>query len=224
MQNRPSYIAFFDLDKTILNTNSGEIFIHQAYESGYMKLPTLLYGYFLSFLFYLNLIKPETIMKLMGNWLQGFSEKMINDFSVEVFKKAMINAIHKEIYAEIEFHKNNNADVVLLSSSIYNLCKPIADYLKFDNIICSMMEVSNDIFTGKVLGEFCYSEIKLKQLKIFCADKNIDISDVYYYGDSMADLPVLEVIGNPVCINPDKKLRKIAMNRKKIIDLKFNWY
>ncbi|NOZ46177.1 MAG: haloacid dehalogenase-like hydrolase [Chlorobi bacterium] len=210
MSQHFNYIAFFDLDRTIISSNSGEALIHHAYKAGYMKLWNLLYGYYLSVLYHFKLMNPVKIINKMGKWLSGFSESEINIFSVEVFEKAIKKTIHQDVYSEIKVHKEKNAEIVLLTSSIANICNPIADYLKFDYVICSEMEIINNLFTGKIIDRFCYDKVKLERLKEYCALKHIALSDVYYYGDSMADLPVLAEVGNPICINPGKKLRKIA--------------
>lgn len=93
------------------------------------------------------------------------------------------------------------------------ICEPIANHLKIDDIICSELEVVNDIFTGKPVGRLCINEEKPHKLKDFCSKYGYPVKDAYFYGDSLDDLPALDIVGHPVCINPDKKLKKIAIEK-----------
>lgn len=89
----------------------------------------------------------------------------------------------------------------------------VADHLGMDDIICSDLEVTNGYLTGKTIGHLCFGEEKKIRLIKYCEINNTNPSDAWYYGDSIADLPVLLSAGNPICINPDKKLKKEAHKR-----------
>jgi HAD superfamily hydrolase (TIGR01490 family) len=209
-----SYIAFFDLDRTIIGSNSGKILIRQAYHNGLMSWLDIIKGVYFSFLYQLDLKDTSRILKSMVSWLEGIPETSISDLSAEIFKDHLKRSIHKEVIAEIKFHKSRGARVVILSSSIYTICRNVADYLDIDDIICTKLEVSNGMYTGHTTGPICFGEEKVTQLKAYCTTNNLNSSDSWYYGDSISDFPALNITGNPVCINPDKKLKKEALKRQ----------
>jgi phosphoserine phosphatase len=75
--------------------------------------------------------------------------------------------------------------------------------------------------TGLPVGHLCFGEEKAVRLQEYCARKNSLQSDAWYYGDSISDLAALNIVGNPVCVNPDKKLKKTAIERNwKILNWK----
>lgn len=207
------YIAFFDLDLTIISTNSGKIITKTAYKKGLMTLSDLLSGIWLSFLYRYELRDTVKIINSMVSWLKGVRQTDLNDLALEVFNTNILNSIRPEIREEILYHKNEEAIVVILSSALHSICKPVGDYLRMDDIICSNLEINNGVFTGFPSGSFCFGKEKVNRLLEYCKFMNINPLDTWYYGDSIADLTVLETVGNPVCVYPDRKLLKISRER-----------
>jgi HAD superfamily hydrolase (TIGR01490 family) len=208
-----SYIAFFDLDRTIIKANSGSILVRQAYKMGNLSIKTLVSAIYQSYLYKFNLRDTDKIILKMGSWLKGFPLDTLTDLSDFIVNRFLLNAIHPEIREEIRFHKEHNAKVVLLSSAISSICVPVALHLEMDSVICTEMEAINGILTGYPVGNYCFEEEKVVRLIEFCKKHNVNPLNSWYYGDSIADLPVLYSVGNPVCINPDKKLTKAALKR-----------
>jgi phosphoserine phosphatase len=75
------------------------------------------------------------------------------------------------------------------------------------------MEVIDGVFTGLPEGEFCFDDEKRVRLIEYCKTRQYDLNESFYYGDSIADFPALQAVGNPVCVNPDRKLARIAHKR-----------
>jgi Phosphoserine phosphatase len=89
----------------------------------------------------------------------------------------------------------------------------MAKNLGMDDIICSDLEAIDGYLTGRPVGNLCFDIEKEIRLRAYCEMRYIKTSDVWYYGDSISDLPALNLAGNPVCINPDNKLKRIALQR-----------
>jgi HAD superfamily hydrolase (TIGR01490 family) len=207
------YVAFFDLDKTILNINSGTVLVRESYKSGFMSTADLLHAIYLSLLYKFHLRDTSTIISAMGNWLKGLTINEVNLLSEQIVKTHLMDAVRPEIFSEIKYHKSNNAEVVILSSVIYQICKPLGSYLGVDNQICTTMEVIDGVFTGLPDRKFCFDDEKRIRLTEYCEIRHYYLGESYYYGDSIADLPALEVVGHPVCVSPDRKLERIARKR-----------
>jgi putative phosphoserine phosphatase/1-acylglycerol-3-phosphate O-acyltransferase len=208
-----NYIAFFDLDQTITKSISGKALARGAYRKGLMTLYDLANAIFLSLVFRLKLKDPLKIIDDMVSWVEGISEKTMVDLCSEVFRKFLLPSVYDEARSEIEFHKGENAKVVILSSAITPVCQDMAKNLGFDDIICSDLEVKNGYLTGRPRGHICFGEEKAIRLKEYCEKNSSSPSDAWYYGDSISDLPTLNSVGNPICVNPDHKLKKTAIKR-----------
>jgi putative phosphoserine phosphatase/1-acylglycerol-3-phosphate O-acyltransferase len=208
-----NYIAFFDLDRTITKAISGNALARYAFRKGLMKHSDLAYAIYLSMLYKLGLKDPLKIMDEMVTWVEGIPEKTMIDLCSEVFCEVLLPSVNMEARSEIRIHKEKNAKVVILSSSLTPVCQEVARNLEMDDIICSDLEVKNGYLTGHPSGRLCFGEEKAVRLIEYCEKNNINPRYSWYYGDSISDLPALSSVGNPVCINPDKKLEKEAHKR-----------
>jgi len=130
--------------------------------------------------------------------------------SGEVFHRYLQDAVRPEIYAEIRYHKERNARIVILSSAIQFICSLMGSHLAVDDIICSELEIRDGLFTGRSVGPLCFGIEKLTRLKAYCEKMNCSPEKAYYYADDISDFQVLDVVGYPVCINPDRKLARAA--------------
>jgi HAD superfamily hydrolase (TIGR01490 family) len=207
------YVAFFDLDKTVLSINSGSVLVREAYKNGLMNTSDLLHAIYLSWLYKFNLRDTTIIISGMGRWLKGKTTDEVKMLSEHVVNKYLIDSIRPEIKAEIRFHKEQNAEIVILSSVMVEICTLLGSHLETDNYICTQMEVTNGVFTGLPENKFCFDDEKRVRLLDYCEIKNHNPGEAFYFGDSISDLRALEVVGHPVCVAPDKKLAAIARKR-----------
>lgn len=205
-----SYVAFFDLDNTLITSNSGKLLVREAREKGMMNLQDLIRALWMSFLYKFNLMDTEKIIAGMLQWLNGVSVKKVNVLASEVFLKQMIRTIADEARNEIIWHQERNAATVILSSALYPVCQAVAGHLNFDDIICTQLETVDDICTGKPSGKPCFGKEKATRLREYCEKNNNKVETAWYYGDSFSDFPALQIVGTPVCVNPDRKLLKVA--------------
>jgi HAD superfamily hydrolase (TIGR01490 family) len=208
-----SYIAFFDLDLTITDSVSGRELAKTAFKKGYLKWRALGKAIILSLLFRMKLMDQLKIIDEMISWVKGISEDSISDLCLEVSRNIILPSVHKDAITEIQFHRSENARVVILSSALAPICSEVAGYLKIDDFICSELEVKDGHLTGRPSGRLCFGEEKARRLKDYCSNNNAEITDSWYYGDSESDIPPLSIVGHPVCVNPDKILRKTARER-----------
>jgi len=207
------YVAFFDLDDTILATNSGRIMVEEARRNGLISRNVIVQGLFLALLYRIGLLDPHQIMKRMALWLKGIPEDRFIHFTSGIFKKRIKPLIRDKARDAIEYHKNLQGRTVILSAATNYVCQPVKEYLTMDDIICSHMELQHGHFAGRVKGAYCYGDEKLRRVLAYCEDLKFDPAEAYYYADSISDLDVLQRVGHPVCVSPDKRLREVAGQR-----------
>lgn len=212
-KDKTAYIAFFDLDRTLIKAVSGTELAKGAWKKGLMKWPDLMHALFLSVAYKFGLKDPVKIVNKMTGWVKGISEEVLNNLCAEVYNEVLLPSLLPDSLPEIKMHKEQGAKVVILSSSLAPICTSIATYLGFDDIICSKLEIVDGILTGKPLGKLCFGDEKLIRLIDYCEINNSTPGESWYYGDANTDLPALNIVGFPVCINPERKLLNIA--RKK---------
>ncbi|MFC0876740.1 HAD family hydrolase [Saccharicrinis sp. FJH2] len=209
-----NYIAFFDLDETILTVNSGRILVKECYRNGIMSRGDLLKAYWLSVLHKLKIKSSRRSSLSMIKWLKGTEAKFMQEFTDKVVDEQLISFIRPEIMEEIQTHRKSGGRIVMLSAALTFIVKPIAEYLKFDDYICSDPEVENGHYTGKPNGPVCIEDEKEKQIREYCQRYKVELPDVWFYGDSWSDRFALNVVGNPVCVQPDSRLLKLSRDNK----------
>jgi putative phosphoserine phosphatase/1-acylglycerol-3-phosphate O-acyltransferase len=208
-----SYIAFFDLDRTIIKAVSGTELAKRAWKKGLMRVPDLVHALYLSIAYKLDIKDPVVIVNKMTEWVKGLHADTLEELCLEVYNDVLLPSLHPEAGPEIKMHKEKGAKVVILSSSLAPICNRIAKFLDIDDVICSELESKDGILTGNPSGKLCYGNEKLIRLREYCEINNSTPESSWYYADAFTDLPALNIVGTPVCINPERKLGRIA--RKK---------
>ena len=188
--------------------------VKYAFRKGLMGPSDLLYAIYLSLGYKLKIKDPHTLINEMAAWVKGFPENTLDELLSVVFSESILPSLYNEAKNEIKKHKEKNAGLVILSSSLRPLCNKVAEHLDLDDVICSDLEVNHGFFTGRYSGLNCFAEEKAVRLKKYCEQKNSTLQLSWYYGDSIFDLAPLSIVGNPVCVNPDRMLRKIALKNK----------
>jgi putative phosphoserine phosphatase/1-acylglycerol-3-phosphate O-acyltransferase len=208
------YLAFYDLDRTILNENSATALVEEARKRGMMSTKQFRHALFLSIIYKLDLGNPTKMINRMLTWLKGIEEASMKQLCLDVFNHLLVDTIRPEILESLNFHRKKEGAVIILSSATSLICEPVSDYLRMDEVICTQLESEHGKLTGFTQGLLVYSKEKQVQMLSFCKKHQYDPADAYYYGDSHTDFHVMAAVGNPVAVAPDKRLLRIARTRK----------
>ena len=211
--NTAKYVAFFDLDGTIISEISGNALVRMAWKRGLISRLDLMRAFYIYILFKLRLRDPLEIIDDMVGWAKGKTESEMEELCLDVFREVLLPSLFSEAIKEINIHKEKGAKVILLSSALSSICSSMSDTLRLDGYICSSLEVVEGYLTGRPAGRLCYGEEKLHRMTGYCTANNLGQSALWYYSDSISDLPALLYVGNPVCVNPDRELKKEALKR-----------
>jgi HAD superfamily hydrolase (TIGR01490 family) len=214
LPGRYRYIAFYDLDRTIFRGNSATSLVEEARKRGIMSNRHFWNALYLSLLYKLDLWDPAGIISRMLSWTKGLPESTARQLCRDVFEHALRETIRPEILQEMEKHRSQNGTNVLLSSATCMICEPVARHLRLDDVICTQLDMDNGLLTGTTRGKLVYGLEKKHRMLQYCMLNRYDPQQAYYYGDSRTDIHVMEAVGHPVAVSPDKKLLRIAMDRK----------
>jgi HAD superfamily hydrolase (TIGR01490 family) len=207
------YVAFFDLDRTLARAISGNTLVTLAWKKREIHIKDFMNAFYLYLLYKLRLRDPLNIIDEMVTWVKGKPETWIDELCKEACSDILLPSIFSEAVTEISLHKEKNGKVIILSSALHQICGRVSEFLGMDGFICSSLEVKDGYLTGKPAGRLCFGEEKKIRLMEYCRNNTMNPSESWYYGDSISDLSALENVGNPVCINPDRELKKEARKR-----------
>jgi putative phosphoserine phosphatase/1-acylglycerol-3-phosphate O-acyltransferase len=89
----------------------------------------------------------------------------------------------------------------------------MAREMQIEHIVCTELEVVNGMLSGNAIMPLCYGTGKLERAKRFLADMGAQVEDAVVYSDSVTDLPLLEAARTAIAVNPDPRLRRVALQR-----------
>jgi phosphoserine phosphatase len=121
-----NYVAFFDIDRTITKEISGHSLVRVAFRKGHMSHVDLARAVYFSLVYKLNLRDPLKIINNMVTWVRGMTERTLMELCHEVFHEILLPSVYSEARSEIDFHKARNAKVVILSSSLAQICNDLS--------------------------------------------------------------------------------------------------
>lgn len=205
-------LAIFDIDGTITRTSSERFFIRYL-----LKQKTMTYAHLVktSFLFLLrHPLQARTGFKQNKMYLRNLKEAELRALAVECFAKQVRPDIKDRMHEEIRRRKAAGYTILLLSGSLPCLVEPMKQYVQADFMICSEVEITNGIFTGEMTALHPYGRNKKILAEKFCKENGFDITQSCAYANEWADRFLLEAVAEPVAVDPDAKLRRLASKNK----------
>ena len=207
--------AFFDLDKTVIAKSSTLAFSKPFFDQGLLNRRAVLKSTYAQFLFLMSGADHDQMDRM-----RSYITTMCAGWDVEQVKSIVSETLHDIVdplvFAEaanlIADHKLCGRDVVVVSASGEEIVAPIARALGATHAMATRMVVEDGKYTGEV-AFYCYGEGKVEAIRELAAREGYALEHCYAYSDSITDLPMLEAVGHPTVVNPDRALRKEAAAR-----------
>ncbi|HVF06853.1 MAG TPA: HAD-IB family hydrolase [Frankiaceae bacterium] len=207
--------AFFDLDKTVIAKSSTLAFGRPFYQGGLVNRRAVLKSTYAQFV-YLIAGADEDQMDRMRAYLQrlctGWDAAQVRAIVEETLHDLIDPLVYDEAVSLIEEHRAAGRRVVIVSSSGEEVVGPIGELVGADEVVATRMVVADGKYTGEI-EFYAYGPQKAEAMRALAAEHGWDLAECYAYSDSMTDLPMLEAVGHPVAVNPDKALRRVATER-----------
>ncbi len=211
----PVEAAFFDLDKTVISKSSSLALTRPMYRAGLVSRSALLKGAYAQ-LVYLLLGADEKKMDKVKDSMLALTRGWEREQVEEIVREALAQLIDPYIYLEaldlMELHRALGRTVFIVSSSAEEVVRPLAERLGKVDVIATRATTVDGRYTGE-LEFYCYGANKATAIKQVAERQGIDLAGSYAYSDSATDLPMLEAVGHPVAVNPDRDLRREAEKR-----------
>ena len=207
-------LAIFDLDKTLITGDSDFLWGEFMSENGmvdrenYQKRNA---DFFVKYT--LGKLNISEYLEFCLEPLSRFSYDELNNFHRSFLEEKIRPIISNDAIKKVEKHRDQGDILLVLTATNRFITSPIVAEFGIENLLATEIEFIDGRFTGKVLGEPCFQEGKIEHLKRWISNRNISLDGSYFYSDSHNDLPTLELVDFPNVVNPDNKLREIALKR-----------
>ncbi len=208
--------AFFDLDRTVIAKDAMAAFGGPMRRGGLIRRRSLIE---LGFAQVIYLIlgsteqRLERIRHVALKVTRGWSRSDVDAIVSSALESVIDPIIYDEAMDLIDEHRQVGRRVVIVSASPSELVRPLGSHLGVDDIIASEAALDGD---GRYTGElafFCTGRDKAEAVRLFAERERIDLARSYAYSDAFTDVPLLELVGHPVAVNPDRALARVAVER-----------
>ncbi|MGH3360439.1 MAG: HAD family hydrolase [Nocardioidaceae bacterium] len=204
--------AFFDLDKTIIAKSSTLAFSRPFFSVGLINRRSVLRSAYAQFVFALSGADSDQMAKMRAYLTElcaGWDVQTVRDIVAETLHSIVEPLVYQEAVDLIAMHHAAGRDVVIVSASGTEVVEPIGALLGADRVIATKLVVAEGRYTGEI-EFYAYGDGKAEAIRELSDECGYDLSTSYAYSDSETDIPMLEVVGNPYAVNPDKILRRRA--------------
>ncbi len=204
--------AFFDLDKTVIAKSSTLAFSRSFYAGGLMSRGSVLRSAYAQFVYLVGGADHDQMEKMRGFLSQlcaGWDVETVREIVADTLYNIVEPLVFDEAVSLIEEHRLAGRDVVIVSASGSEVVQPIGEMLGADAVIATSMQVTDGRYTGEI-DFYAYGANKATAMAEVAERSGYDLRRSYAYSDSVTDLPMLEVVGHPHAVNPDRELRRRA--------------
>jgi HAD superfamily hydrolase (TIGR01490 family) len=211
-----SVLAVFDLDKTIIDTSATMAYRKPLADRGLISTGEMIrmLAMLVSYMFTGH--DDESMDATRDTLVEMVKGRRADDLA-QVAREALSDVIIPVVYAEarelIDRHRALGHRIAIITASPRDMVAPIAEELGADHLIATELEVAEDgTYTGEV-PFFAKGTAKVGGLRRLASRHGYLLAAGFAYSDSATDLPLLESVGHPTAVNPDKPLRRIAETR-----------
>jgi HAD superfamily hydrolase (TIGR01490 family) len=209
--------AFFDLDKTLLPGSSLFPLAREMYRQRYFTLRDIA-----------RLGSDQLRYRAFGTEAEGPMERAraasleairgrrqeeVIAVGRSVAREELLPRLYPQAVELLSRHKRAGREVYIASSSPEDYLALLAEELGIDGVIGTRAEVVDGRYTGELDGPMVHGPEKASRVAKLAADRGLDLTRCHAYSDSVNDLAMLELVGNPVAMNPDRRLLVIARKR-----------
>ncbi len=207
--------AFFDLDKTVIAKASLMAFSRQFYREGLLSRRNMASGLWAQLLFLRFGADAATlerlrhrVMRVIAGWEQERVRRIVTDAVSQVIGPIT----YREAVDLIKEHRAAGRRVYIVSAAPAEIVEPLARHLGVEEAIASRPAVSAGKYTGQ-MESYTFGPQKAETMRAVAARDGLDLAASWAYSDSATDVPMLEAVGHPVAVNPERALRRIAHMR-----------
>ncbi len=207
--------AFFDLDKTVIAKASLMAFSRQFYREGLLNRRNMASGLWAQLLFLrfgANAATLERIRRRVMRVTAGWEQERVRRIVTDAVSQVIGPITYKEAVNLMQEHREAGRRVYIVSAAPQEVVEPLARYLGVEEAIASRPAVDAGRYTGQ-MESYTFGPRKAETIRQVAARDGLDLSQCWAYSDSATDLPMLESVGHPVAVNPDRALRRVARMR-----------
>jgi HAD superfamily hydrolase (TIGR01490 family) len=220
--NQP--LAFYDLDGTLTSGNIVRRYAYFAWRQPSRTRAILKFARLLMSIpvwLALEFRSRRRFNVLFFREYRGMKERTLRSQAEQLFYEEILPSIYPDTMALIEEDRRQGYLPVLVTGELDVALNDVIRYLGFQAVICNRLAFEGGVATGEVKAPLIAEEEKVRAMEGLCREYGTEMKRSKAYSDSFSDLPMLEAVGIPAAVNPDRRLKRVALERGwTVLDLK----
>ncbi|WP_370249187.1 HAD family hydrolase [Nocardioides sp.] len=210
----PAVAAFFDVDNTVMQGASIFHLARGLHRRDFFTTKDLLTAMWMQAYFRIAGVEdPDHIAETRNSalgFIAGHTVTELEELGEEIFDEAMAHRIWPGTRALAQLHLDQGHRVWLVTAAPIEIARIIARRLGLTGAMGTVSEVEDGVYTGRLVGDLLHGPAKAEAIRALAAREGLDLARCSAYSDSVNDLPMLGLVGDPCAINPDARLRAHA--------------
>lgn len=205
-------LAIFDLDNTLIGDDSDHLWGQFVCEQNLVDTADFAQR---SDQFYADYqtgeLDIDAYLRFALGTLKGHSIEQLNSWHLSFMDSKIKPILLTRATDLIADHRQRGHELLIITATNRFITAPIAELLGIDNLIACEAEIVDGLYTGNPSGVPSYQGGKVTRLNAWLRERQLNLDGAWFYSDSHNDLPLLELVDNPVAVDPDDRLQARAV-------------
>ncbi len=207
-------LALFDMDRTLLSRETASMYVRYQREIGEATTGDLLRTLGWVAQYTIGTLEMEKVAARALRTLEGVPEMVVAARCDDWFRRSVEPFVTDGGRIAVSMHRSAGDTCAIVTGASVYVSRPLARLLDIPHVVSSVFEVDDRfIFTGRPEMPLCFGEGKLERAERLAHQVGLPLESATFYTDSHSDLPLLEAVDDPVAVNPDPRLFRIATER-----------
>jgi HAD superfamily hydrolase (TIGR01490 family) len=207
--------ALFDMDRTLVRKETASLYVRYQISIGEARWRDLLQVSWWVAQYTLGIVDAPAVAAKAAKSFAGTHEPAFAARCDDWFTAWVEPHIAEAGRRAVETHRARGELLAIVTGASRHAASPLARRLGIPHVVASELEVDGaGKFTGRYVEPLCIGKGKVARAERFAAEAGFALEEATFYTDSCTDLPLLERVAEPVCVNPDVRLRRIAMQHR----------
>ena len=214
--SQPIRAAFYDFDGTLVSSNVVTRYAYFAKNHPSKLRACLRYTKLLvtvPFWIGLDMYSRRLFNLIFYREYRGLDEGWLGEQAEKMFDRDIAPKVYPGAESLLEADRQVGFRLVLVSGGLDFALAPAVRHFGFDDVICNRLVYQDGVATGEIAPPLLAEQEKLAAIERFCREYNVDTAQSKAYSDSYSDVPMLEAVGLPAAVNPDRRLQRVASQR-----------
>jgi HAD superfamily hydrolase (TIGR01490 family) len=206
--------ALFDMDRTLIRKETASLYVRYQYERGEANWRDLARTFYWVSQYTLGVIDAPAVAAKALKDFAGIPETVMSARCDDWFSSHVETHIADLGRAAVEKHRAQGDLIAIVTGATVYAARPLARRLRIDHVVASDLEIDQDgRFTGRPEEPLCIGEGKVVRAERLARELGFRLDEATFYSDSLTDLPLLERVREPIVVNPDPRLARVAVRR-----------